>query len=64
MEQYLQNFVNYQQNYWVHWLPMAEFAANDHTSETTGYSPFYGNHGFHPRMTFGQHPLQDPKDIR
>jgi hypothetical protein len=64
MEQYLRNFVNYQQNDWVHWLPMAEFAANNHTSETTGHSPFYGNYGFHPRMTFGQHPLQDPKDVR
>jgi transposase InsO family protein len=48
MEQYLQNFVNYQQNDWVHWLPMAEFATNNHTSETTGHSPFYGNYGFHP----------------
>jgi hypothetical protein len=64
MEQYLQNFVNYQQDHWVHWLPMAEFAANNHTSETTGHFQFYGNYGFHPRMTFVQHPLQDPKDIR
>jgi transposase InsO family protein len=64
MELYLWNFVNYQQNDWVHWLPMAEFAANNHTSETTRHSPFYSNYGFHPRMTFGQHPLQDPKDIR
>jgi hypothetical protein len=43
---------------------MAEFTANNHTSETTRHSPFYGNYGFHPRMTFGQHPLQDPKDVR
>jgi hypothetical protein len=64
MEQYLQNFLNYQQNDWVHWLPMAEFAANNHTLETTGHSPFYSNYGFHPRMPFGQHLLQDPKDIR
>jgi transposase InsO family protein len=63
MEQYIRNFVNYQQNDCVHWLPIAEFAANNHTSESTGHSPFYGNYGFHPRMTFGQHPLQDPNDI-
>jgi hypothetical protein len=43
---------------------MAEFTANNHTSETTGHSPFYSNYGFHPRIPFGQHPLQDPKDIR
>jgi hypothetical protein len=42
---------------------MAEFPANNHTSETTGHSLFYGNYGFHPRMTFGQHPLKDPNDI-
>jgi hypothetical protein len=43
---------------------MAEFTANNHNSETTGHSPFCGNYGFHPRMTFGQHPLKDSKDIR
>jgi hypothetical protein len=64
MEQYLCNFVNYRQDKWVHWLSMTEFAANNYTSETTGHSTFYGNYAFHPRMTFGQHPLQDPKDIR
>jgi hypothetical protein len=64
MEQYLRAFVNYQQNDWVKWLPMAEFAANNHASETTNCSPFYGNYGFHPRMTFGQHPVQNPSDIR
>jgi hypothetical protein len=64
IEQYLWNFVNYQQNDWVHWLPMVEFTAHNHTSKTTGHSPFYCNYGFHPRMTSGQHLLQDPKDIR
>jgi hypothetical protein len=39
------------------------FAAHNHTQETIGHSPFYGNYGFHPRMSFGQHPLQNPKDI-
>jgi hypothetical protein len=64
MEQSLWNFVNYQQDDWVHWLPIAEFTANNHTLDTTGHSPFYGNYGFHPQLTFGQHPLQDPKDMR
>ena len=64
MEQYLRAFVNYQQNDWTHWLPMAEFASNNHTSETTGCSPFFGNHGFHPRMAFSQHPVQNGNDIR
>jgi hypothetical protein len=64
MEQYLQHFVNYQQDDWVLWLPLAEFAANNHTSETTNCSVFFGNYGFHPRMTFGQHPIKDPNNIR
>src|ERR1700731_3431041 len=64
MEQYLGAFVNYQQNDWVQWLPMAEFATNNHDSETTGCSPFFGNYGFHPRITFGQHPIQNANDIR
>jgi len=35
MEQYLQVFVNHQQDYWVEWLPLAEFVANSGTSEST-----------------------------
>ena len=29
---------------------MAEFAANNVVSETTGVSPFFANYGFHPRL--------------
>ncbi|KAH0609980.1 uncharacterized protein H6S33_012526 [Morchella sextelata] len=35
---------------------MAEFATNNHPSETTKVSPFYANSGRNPRMTFG--PLE------
>jgi hypothetical protein len=64
MEQYLRAFVNYQQDDWAQWLPIAEFASNNHVSETTGCSPFFGNYGFNPRMTFTQHPVQNGNDIR
>jgi hypothetical protein len=64
MEQFLRNFVSYQQNDWVRWLPLAEFAANNHTLKTTNCSSFFGNYGFHPQMTFGQHPINDSNDIR
>ena len=43
---------------------MAEFESNNHVSETTGCLPFFGNYGFHPRMTFSQHPVQNSNDIR
>jgi transposase InsO family protein len=56
MEQYLRIYVSYQQDDWVRWLPMAEFATNNHASETTRISPFYANSGRNPRMTFG--PLE------
>jgi len=35
IEPYLRIFVNYQQDDWVKWLPIAEFAANNGTSKTT-----------------------------
>ena len=52
MECYLQSYVNYQQDDWVDWLPMAEFAGNRNYSQTTRISPFMANYGFEPRMSF------------
>ena len=51
MEQYLRAFVNYAQDDWTEWLPLAEFAVNNHVSESTGVTPFFANTGRHPRMT-------------
>ncbi|KAI0990791.1 hypothetical protein K3495_g17396, partial [Podosphaera aphanis] len=51
MEQYLRSYVSYQQDDWVKWLPMAEFAANNQISTSTQATPFFGNYGFHPRFT-------------
>jgi hypothetical protein len=50
VEQYLRAFMNFHQNDWVQWLPLAEFAANNVISETTGVSPFFANYGFNPRL--------------
>jgi hypothetical protein len=50
LEQYLRLFVDWAQDDWVDWLPLAEFAGNNLISETTGVSPFFANYGFHPRM--------------
>jgi hypothetical protein len=63
MEQYLITLINYQQNNRMLWLPMAEFASNNHTSETTWCSLFFGNYGFHLRRTFSLHPVQNGNDI-
>lgn len=52
LEAYLRGFMNFAQNDWVDWLPLAEFASNNATSETTGVSPFFANYGFNPRLGF------------
>jgi hypothetical protein len=49
-EQYLRQYINFRQDDWADWLPLAEFAANNTISETTGVSPFFANYGFHPRL--------------
>ena len=52
MEQYIRSYINYLQDDWYRWLPLAEFANNNYDSETTGISPFFADSGFHPRMGF------------
>lgn len=58
MEQYLRSYCSFYQDDWVDWLPLAEFAQNNHTSETTGVSPFFANYGYHPAM--GTEPTRPP----
>jgi hypothetical protein len=50
VEQFLRAFMNFSQDDWVKWLPIAEFAMNNVVSETTGVSPFFANYGFNPRL--------------
>jgi len=52
MEQNLQSYINYQQDDWCQWLPIAQFMGNNHASETSGTSPFFANYGYHPHMDF------------
>jgi len=52
MEQYLQSYVNYLQDDWADWLPITEFASNNHTSETMAVSPFFADLGYDPRWQF------------
>ena len=36
LEQYLQSYVNYQQDNWVYWLTLAEYVYNNSVHATTG----------------------------
>jgi transposase InsO family protein len=60
MEQYLRVFVNHQQDDWVQWLFLAEFAANNGVSESTKCTPFFAVQGEDPRMSFTGEPTQEP----
>src|SRR5258708_7815429 len=51
LEQYLQTYMNYQQDDWATLLPMAEFVYNNATNAMTGVSPFFTNKGYHPEFT-------------
>jgi hypothetical protein len=55
-KQYLKTYMNFRQNNWVDWLPLAEFASNNAVSETTGFSPFFANYGFNPKLRFEPRP--------
>src|SRR5260221_4924831 len=51
LEQYLQVYMNYQQDDWATLLPMAEFTYNNTMNTTTGVSPFFANKGYHLEFT-------------
>lgn len=50
LEDHLRHFCNAEQDDWVKWLPMAEFAYNNTASSSTKLSPFFAQQGFHPRF--------------
>jgi hypothetical protein len=51
LEHYLRTYCNYRQNDWGSKLPMAEFAYNNSTHDSTGMPPFQALYGFCPSMT-------------
>ena len=49
---YLWAFVNFEQNDWAKFLPMAEFAYNNTKNASTGHTPFELNCDYHPCVSF------------
>ena len=52
MEAYLIAFVNWKQNDWAHFLPIAKFAYNNAKNTSTKYTSFELNCGYHPQVFF------------
>ena len=50
IESMLRQFINYEQDNWDELLPSLEFAHNNKLNASTGFTPFYLNNGFHPRV--------------
>ena len=43
-------FINYQQDDWTSYLPLAEFAYNNTIHASMQQTPFYANYGHHPKL--------------
>ncbi|KKA19802.1 hypothetical protein T310_6205, partial [Rasamsonia emersonii CBS 393.64] len=52
IEQYLQHYLDYDQDNWVDILPIAQFAYNNAINSTTGETPFYVNYRYHPQLAY------------
>jgi hypothetical protein len=50
LEQYVRAYVNYEQDDWVTWLPLAELAYNNSVHASTGVTPFYAERMVHPSI--------------
>jgi hypothetical protein len=50
LEQYLRCTINYQQDDWMEYLSLAEFAYNNTLHASTQQTPFFSNYGYHPKL--------------
>ena len=51
-EAYLRHFVNFEQDDWARFLPMAEFAYNNMKNVSTDHISFELNCGYHPPTSY------------
>jgi hypothetical protein len=59
IEQMLRCYLNHKMNNWSDLLPLLEFAYNDSVSQSTSFTPFYLNYGFHPTSLSFVGPLPE-----
>jgi len=58
LEQYLRVYINYQQDDWCGYLPLAEFAYNNGYQETIKNTPFFANYRIRPKYEMIGHLIQ------
>jgi len=61
LEQYLRAYINYQQDDWSGYLPLAEFAYNNGYQETIKNTPFIANYGINAEYEMIGHLIQGKK---
>jgi len=58
LEQYLRAYINYQQDDWCGYLPLAEFVNNNGYQETIKNTPLFANYGINPEYEMIGHLIQ------
>jgi len=58
LEQYLRAYINYQQDDWCGYLPVAEFEYNNGYQETIKNTSFFANYGTNPECEMIGHLIQ------
>ncbi|CCO30490.1 Retrotransposable element Tf2 155 kDa protein type 1 [Rhizoctonia solani AG-1 IB] len=61
LEHFLRAYASVNQNDWVKWLPMAQFAYNNAVHSSTGKSPFKALYGWEPALTPSNVPVNVPE---
>ena len=62
LEIYLRYFINDEQDDWVNWIALAEYAYNDKPSSSTGITPHFATLGLHPSKGFPPTPHDPDRD--
>jgi len=64
LEQYLRAYINYQQDDWCGYLPLAEFAYNNGYQETIKNTPLFANYGINPEYEMIGHLIKGKQTKR
>jgi len=63
LKQYLSAYINYQQQHWSDYLPLAECVYNNRYLDTIKITPFFTNYGTHPEYEIICHLIEGMQTI-